>query len=82
MDQTVHVQYKMFPNPASELLIIQASSKINQVVVSDINGRIIIRKSVSDFKTELSLTHISPSIYSLTIYADKAIATTKFQVIK
>ncbi|MBT7518722.1 MAG: T9SS type A sorting domain-containing protein [Candidatus Marinimicrobia bacterium] len=55
---------------------------MDQIVVSDINGRIIIRKTVSDLKTELSLTHIAPSIYSLTIYADKAITTTKFQVIK
>ncbi|MBT6514539.1 MAG: T9SS type A sorting domain-containing protein, partial [Crocinitomicaceae bacterium] len=75
-------QYKMYPNPATELLVIEASMKMDQIVVSDINGRIIIRKTVSDLKTELSLTHIAPSIYSLTIYADKAITTTKFQVIK
>ncbi|MDG2331458.1 MAG: S8 family serine peptidase [Flavobacteriales bacterium] len=75
-------QYKMYPNPATELLVIEASMKMDQIVVSDINGRIIIRKTVSDLKTELSLSHIAPSIYSLTIYADQAITTTKFQVIK
>lgn len=75
------IDFKMYPNPASELLMIEASNTIDRIVVTDIKGKVVIRKNVSSMKTELSLTGLAPSIYTLTIYTNKAISSSKFQVV-
>jgi len=59
---------KMFPNPTKNTLNFQATEKLNSIIITDMQGRIIIEKSFNDYNTSIDLSNIEKGIYFANIY--------------
>ena len=57
-------EVKIFPNPASTKLKIESDYPINQLEISDLNGKIIVKKSFYPTKEILeNIAHLKSGIY-------------------
>jgi PKD repeat protein len=66
------ISLKVYPNPASDELIIQSSSLIEQTLVKvfSLNGQLVIFESInpsSSGEIELNVSHLSPGVYTLSL---------------
>ena len=66
------ISLKVYPNPASDELIIQSSSLIEQTLVKvfSLNGQVVIFESInpsSSGEIELNVSHLSPGVYTLSL---------------
>jgi hypothetical protein len=60
-------QIQVYPNPAQELIRIEAKEAIQQIQIQDMNGRILKSNQVQSDFFNLSLTEIPKGIYFLAI---------------
>lgn len=71
----------VYPNPAKSYITVQASDnvKINQVVVMDINGRMVIHhKDLATQTHPLDITSLSAGQYIVETYTEKGKTSSKF----
>jgi|GEM_PF-4389778 len=57
---------RIFPNPAQDVLIVQAGVEIRQIMVTDLLGRVQIRKNIPGGYLELKPDDLPAGIYLLT----------------
>jgi len=58
------LSYRVFPNPASDVVFLESSSKIMSIDIFNGNGKRILNKvGVSSFSTKLDVLGYSPGIY-------------------
>lgn len=61
-----YVQLEAYPNPTTGILTIKTNQIIgSQIELSDINGKIILRKTITDEKTIIDLSNYAKGIYTL-----------------
>jgi hypothetical protein len=86
-DSTTHIselnanEVTVYPNPTNNSLKINtANSNINEIVVYDINGRIMKRVilKTAEASTTLDVQNLNSGQYILNIYSDKGVLSTKF----
>lgn len=61
--------YRVFPNPAKDLIYLEASSEIQYIEIFRSNGTNVVRKSgLSSFSTQLDISSLSNGIYLVRLY--------------
>lgn len=66
-DFTFAPQIKLWPNPTVDVLHIEASSAIQQVIIFDMQGRVVIQST----ETKLELSHLSAGNYLVQIQTEQ-----------
>ena len=59
--------FKVFPNPASSYLKIQANNFSNRIILYDLNGSILLNKIYNQNQIEISVDFLSRGIYILKV---------------
>ena len=62
--------FKVFPNPASSYVKIQANDFSNRIVIYDLNGSILLNKIYNQNQIEISVDFLSSGIYVLKVIND------------
>ncbi len=72
----------VYPNPANETLRISGATAIRQIVVRDLNGKIISSTDASWSGTSIDIQSLSEGVYFAEITADGNVYRKKFSVIR
>jgi hypothetical protein len=63
-DQEEAISYRLFPNPASEVVYLETSSEIQEIEVFNGSGQRLLHKTgLSVFSTKLNVSEFAPGIY-------------------
>lgn len=68
----------LWPNPASNQLIVTEAKQNDRVVITDATGRTVLRKTISAQNEPLLIDKLSSGIYVLHLYSDKQITRSNF----
>lgn len=72
--QTENLDFRIFPNPATDFLRIQNAPKLEQVRVFDLNGRRVLQTTES----EIDVRNLAPGIYIVNVYSGNEVISKKF----
>ncbi len=74
------VQFSIYPNPATDRLIIEALSSENPANISlfDISGKKIMNKQLLKTRTEIDISRLLPGVYILQIENDTTVEIKRF----
>ncbi len=76
------IQIKLYPNPASEVLIVNTSEfKDLSFEMHNAEGKIVLKGELVDQKTEINVLYISPGNYTLTFLNNSQICKS-FKLLK
>lgn len=66
-------EFKVYPNPAKEQVTIECpESSIGQnLIMADLNGRVILKREITSAKQALYLDGIAPGLYFISISGNK-----------
>ena len=70
----------IFPNPANNVLNINANSNINRVEVYNMMGQMVGSYNVNDVNTQISTTSFANGVYTVKIATENGMSTQKFTV--
>ena len=70
----------IFPNPANNVLNINANSNINRVEVYNMMGQMVGSYNVNDVNTQISTTALANGVYTVRISTENGMSTKKFTV--
>lgn len=70
----------IFPNPANNVLNINANSNINRVEVYNMMGQMVGSYNVNDMNTQISTTSFANGVYMVKIATENGTSTKKFTV--
>ncbi len=72
--------FAVYPNPASSVLNINSTNNttINQIQITDLNGRIIKTINTKDFAAQISISELTNGVYFLKVYTNQGVGTSKF----
>ena len=62
-DETREIQASIFPNPTEDMLYLELDNPNSQVIIRDVSGRELIRKSLSNQITQFDLSTFARGIY-------------------
>ncbi|MDR0686467.1 MAG: CotH kinase family protein [Dysgonamonadaceae bacterium] len=65
------IKLRVFPNPVSESVTVEAESPITSIVVSDISGRAVIRATAGSNSESISTARLTSGIYLLTVETEQ-----------
>lgn len=71
---------KIYPNPANNVLNINANSNINNVSVYNMMGKLVGSYNVNDVNTQISTTSLANGVYTVRISTENGMMTKKFTV--
>lgn len=71
MDELVSEQYKIFPNPSSEIMYVQSGDKIGTIVIYNIQGHFLQRIDVDQKKIMLDVSQFEPGVYFIELEIEK-----------
>ncbi len=74
-------QFVIYPNPANSVLFIKSENGLgnSKIVITDILGKTIIEKEISDlYQTSINIDELTSGVYLLQIKNDKGFVTKKF----
>lgn len=68
------VTFKLYPNPATEKITVQADVPVQRVIIRDVNGAVILQTE----EKEINIQHLSAGIYFVELIHDKGVSSRKF----
>lgn len=74
--------FKMYPNPASDVLNIQSEQIIKRVVIHDVNARIVRSMSVENTQLTMDISVFQEGLYLLSVETSKGIYSQKLLIQK
>ena len=66
-------KYKIFPNPGRNQITIKTNTKNSYFELFDFTGKILLKKFISGYSTEVNVSHLPKGIYFYRIYNDKGL---------
>jgi hypothetical protein len=60
----------IFPNPAKEVLTLNAKAALEQVIITDLSGKQVLKQELSGQQTQLSLSEFSPGVYIVLVKSE------------
>jgi hypothetical protein len=78
LQELQQISLSVYPNPASDKLIIKCEFPVKSVKIIDINGR-TLTSSVGN-KSEFDVSLLKPGLYLLSVVTEKGIAVRKFSI--
>ena len=70
----------IFPNPANNVLNINANSNINRVEVYNMMGQMVGMYNVNDMNTQINTSNFANGVYTVRIATENGMSTQKFTV--
>jgi hypothetical protein len=75
--------FKLYPNPAHELLILEANEKIQSFAICSIIGKeIMVKADLNTNKIQIDINGLSPGLYTAKLYMKNGDSASKFFVIQ
>ena len=68
----------IYPNPATNMLNIESSTKFSQLIVTDILGNVLIRQLVYNKAVSVDVSELSKGLYFVKMIRDKGIVVRRF----
>ncbi len=78
--ETENLELSIYPNPASELIHITTNMDFYKLIVSDLSGRIIIKKSIYAKQEALDISFLEKGIYHMTLLGRSSNSSLSFIV--
>jgi hypothetical protein len=73
----------LYPNPASDYLTLVAHEALfNELIIMDLQGRIIVSQKTQDTKVDLDLTGLNPGNYLVNILLSNGKSGTKSVIVR
>jgi len=69
-----------FPNPASDMLTVEAGSPIRKVRLIDITGSVVHVANVDAYRAEIQVSAFDPGIYILQVHKTNGVKTLQIQI--
>jgi hypothetical protein len=73
------IKMKVYPNPVSETVFVEAEQSIENIEITDNSGRILISRTYSERKASLNISELANGIYFLKLTTAKGTAVRKIQ---
>ena len=77
-EELQQISLSVYPNPASDKLILKCEIPVKSVKIIDINGRTL--NSCVGNTSEFDVSHLKPGLYLLSVVTEKGIAVRKFSI--
>lgn len=71
------IQARTYPNPVVDVLNIEAASKISNVQVFDLSGKVVSSFELNAVKNQVNLSKLSPGVYVINIQTEKGTQSVK-----
>tara|TARA_B110000046_G_scaffold185774_1_gene229228 strand:+ start:1324 stop:3024 length:1701 start_codon:yes stop_codon:yes gene_type:complete len=77
VNELTELEFNIFPNPTTEFITINVENNetINEIIITDINGRIV---QTSSFSKQISVSELEEGMYFLNINTAEGISTRSF----
>ncbi|WP_379965201.1 T9SS type A sorting domain-containing protein [Epilithonimonas sp. UC225_85] len=75
-DSSNLINFRIYPNPTSDILNIQTEQKISKIEIFDTSGKLL--KSNSGNEKNIRVSELTKGLYLIKIYADKNVINSKF----
>lgn len=72
--------FKLYPNPANDVVNISAAKKISRVELCNILGQTVKSKEVDAKETKMDVSGMTKGVYFIRVYSDNKVATKKLVV--
>ena len=82
VNEMAALKFNVYPNPAKDVVCIEAQSNIQQVTLMGINGVLLEDRKANAKKVELNLEGYSKGIYVVRIVTEEGVATQKINLIE
>lgn len=77
-ETTIDNNIKTYPNPAKDILNIEASNlELQKIELYDLQGKLILSENIRTYKYQLNLSQLQSATYSIKLYTDKGIKSIK-----
>ena len=75
----INQNFKVYPNPATTFVNISSkdNTKINQIQITDLNGRVIKSINGKEVSTQINIADLNTGVYFLKVSTDNGVGTTK-----
>ena len=82
VNEIADLKFNVYPNPAKDVVIIEAQSNIQQVTLMGVNGVMLEDRKANSSQVELNLEGYSKGIYVIRIVTEDGVATRKINLIE
>lgn len=72
--------WKCYPNPTSDVLHVELEGEVNELFITDVTGKIVLRAAPAHNKASIQLSSFPTGIYFLKFFTGKKWEQTKFLV--
>ena len=72
--------FSIYPNPATDVLNVNANSNIQSVEIMNIMGQAIQTINVNDMNTQINTSSLSNGVYMLRVTTENGVINQKFTV--
>ncbi len=80
IDESGEQQLKIYPQPAGSSLTIESKTAINQLTISNLNGRVMMQQSLQTKHITLETEFLKQGIYLLMLQTEEGIAVRKITI--
>jgi hypothetical protein len=80
IDENIHDQVKIFPNPSDGLFNITSGDAIKGIIITDQLGRMVFNRKINQYKIGIDLKNQIKGIYMIIIETEKTIVTRKINL--
>jgi hypothetical protein len=78
-EERISKNISLHPNPAENQLIVSVeNTQLKQLVVTDLNGKILFQQQASGINVQLNVSELSPGIYLVEITTENGTAIKRF----
>jgi hypothetical protein len=74
------ISLQLYPNPASDYLTVSFDSTPFEVIIKDMNGRVVWKASLSGKTNKVSLQNLKKGLYVVVVTNDKFFKTQKLLI--
>jgi PKD repeat protein len=80
LNENSDMSVNIYPNPAKDVIYIEAKSIIKKVELIDITGKQVLSQTSNYDKTTVKIAHIMPGMYLLRVHFDDGFVTSKILI--
>jgi len=70
--------FKSYPNPTTDYLLLSAAKKIDKIEVYDLLGKQVLAKTIADARDNINVSSLSAGLYIMKAYIEDAVGSYKF----
>ena len=67
----------LYPNPATDMVVVESSSTMERIVVRDLQGRIVMENNPMNERTSLPVTNLSSGVYLIQVFTPEGVISKK-----